>query len=74
MEHARCKCIHDANGERQGRHPECPFHGFTSETPKLAWELSVSDRQFLKVNRISPLDMNDIQQVRQADEHRFKRE
>lgn len=69
MEHARCKCLHDSAGARTSRHIDCPIHGFTGMDPKVDWALTPVDRQFLRVNRIAA---DDIEEVRKADEDRFR--
>lgn len=74
MENARCLCARDADGKIASQHFGCPFHGHTSFFPKVSWFLTFNDKRFLRSMRIDPEDTGDIQDVRQADEDRFKRE
>jgi hypothetical protein len=73
MDCARCKCPHESTGNKCGRNPACPIHGDSGTDPVRPYLLSFNDRRFLHGMRIAPTDSSDdIQQVRQADEDRFK--
>jgi hypothetical protein len=73
MDCARCKCPHESTGNKCGRNPACPIHGDCGADPAVLYALSYQDRQLLLRLRIAPTDSSDdIQQVRQADEDRFK--
>ena len=74
MDTARCLCPTNTLGERFGVHSGCPFHGFTPADPVRPYKLSENDRQFLKSMRIQVMDTQSIEEVRKADEDRFRRE
>jgi hypothetical protein len=74
-----CLCPHDSRNTRMSRNPLCPEHGDTALDPNR-YEFNDIDRLWLKHKlRISPLSPEafaqqqaDIQQIRQADEDRFR--
>lgn len=74
MDTARCRCTHDAAGVRQTRNLDCPIHGFSAGDPKVPYALTQSDKTMLRTMRIDPYDHAALQELRQADEDRFKRE
>ena len=69
---ARCLCPHDSTGNKCGRNAACPFHGFTSQSPLIPYALSYQDKAALRRMKIDPEDGPAIQQIRQADEDRFR--
>ncbi len=71
---ARCLCPHGSDGKKCGSHAFCPIHGPADRDPKIPYELSLTDRKMLRLNKIDPEDSDAIQQVRQADEDRFRRD
>jgi hypothetical protein len=71
MDSARCRCPLHVDGSR-GRHLDCPIHGFSGGDPKVPYALTQTDKTFLRTMRIDPYDHAAIQEVRQADEDRFK--
>jgi hypothetical protein len=68
MDSARCLCVHDT------RSPRCPIHGDSGVDPIKPYRLSEADRQLLHSFRIAVADSAEIQQVRQAEEDRFRRD
>ena len=54
MQHARCVCTRDSYGARMHRNLDCPLHGLNGADPKVKWELTPTDRDFLRTNRIAP--------------------
>jgi hypothetical protein len=71
---ARCRCPIDSAGAKCGRNVLCPIHGDSPKDPVTPWVLNDKDRAQLKAMRIATTDSEDIQQVRQADEDRFRRD
>jgi hypothetical protein len=71
---ARCLCPKDSTGNKCGRNTDCPFHGDTPKEPQKPYVLTVRDREVLKSMRIATADSDAIQQVRQADEDRWRRD
>lgn len=71
---ARCTCPKDSTGQKCGRNLDCPFHGFNPADPQVAWSLNPHDRAALRRLRIDPEDTEAIQQVRQAEEDRWRRD
>jgi hypothetical protein len=73
-----CACPHDSKNTRMSRNPLCPLHGDAYDPNR--YEFNDNDCLWLKKKmRISPLSPEqfaeqqaEIQQVRQADEDRFK--
>ena len=75
MDIARCLCPKDSTGTKCGRNLDCPFHGVNPADPIRPYALTENDKRFLRTQRIAPFDgSDDIQQVRQADEDRFRRD
>lgn len=74
MDSVRCTCPRDSYGARRDRNPACAIHGVAGDTPLIDWTLTREDRAFLRTNKIDPEDSAAIQQVRQADEDRWKRD
>lgn len=74
MDSARCICPPDGDGKRACDLPSCPIHGAVTKWPLVPYRLSENDRKMLRSFRIATTDTTDIQDVRQADEDRFKRE
>ena len=72
MEHARCLCARDGESKLLQQHYGCPFHGYTSFFPKVPYVLTWNDKRLLHSLRVDPEDSAAIQDVRQADEDRFK--
>ena len=72
MESARCRCPVDSQGTRCGRHPGCAIHGMSSVDPSIPWLLTAPDRAMLKSFRIATVDAEDLTQLREADQERFK--
>jgi hypothetical protein len=64
MDIARCLCPA----------ARCPFHGDSPKDPIKPYVLTQSDHTLLKSLRIAPFDTREIEQVRQADEDRFRRD
>lgn len=71
---ARCKCPHDSTGAKCGRHPACAFHGDSPKDPIKPYALTETDKALLRTMKIQIFDSVEIQQVRQADEDRFRRD
>ena len=71
---ARCACPKDSSGTKCGRTPTCPIHGDSARDPLKPYVLTISDRELLKSMRIQVTDSAAIQDVRQADEDRFRRD
>lgn len=71
---ARCLCPHGSDGKKCGRNLACPFHGNCSKDPKddFPYVLTYQDKAALRRLRIDPEDGDAIQQIRQADEDRFR--
>lgn len=63
---ARCLCQLDR--------ARCPIHGDSPKHPVKPYVLSENDRTMLKTMRIATTDSAEIQQVRQADEDRWRRD
>jgi hypothetical protein len=74
MDSARCRCLQDPAGQRVGCNPACPIHGTSGADPIKPYRLSEADRQLLHSFRIAVADSAEIQQVRQAEEDRFRRD
>lgn len=74
MDSARCRCIQDVAGKVVARSAICPIHGDSGKDPITPYRLTEQDRQLLRTNRIAVTDSEAIQQVRQADEDRFRRD
>jgi hypothetical protein len=71
-----CLCPKEANGNRCGRNLLCPEHGDVAMRSGR-YEFTDADKAWLRQVRIGALtreELDDIQQVRQADEDRFRRE
>lgn len=72
----RCKLPQGPHGTWLGTEPSdpsrCAIHGPSAPDPALPYRLTYNDRQFLRSVKVAPIDPDDIQQVRQADEDRFK--
>jgi hypothetical protein len=73
MDTARCRCAH-VDGVRQGRNLDCPIHGFSGGDPKVPYALTQTDKVMLRTMRIDPYDHGAIQELRQADENRYRRD
>ena len=71
---ARCTCPKDSTGTKCGRAPTCAFHGDTPKDPIKPYLLTVADRDVLKGMRIAVTDSAAIQEVRKADEDRWRRD
>ena len=69
---ARCLCPHGSDGKKCGRNLACPFHGNCSKDPLVSYFLSYQDKAALRRLKIDPEDADAIQQIRQADEDRFR--
>lgn len=69
---ARCLCPHGSDGKKCGRNLGCPFHGNSSKDPLITYFLTYKDKTELRQMKIDPEDGTEIQQLRQADEDRFK--
>jgi len=63
MDIARCLCPA----------ARCPFHGPSSPDPIQPYALTENDKRFLRTNKIAPFGSDEIQQVRQADEDRWRK-
>lgn len=74
MDTARCLCPQDATGAKVGTNYGCPIHGYNGRVPLVPYDLSFGDKQMLRTMRIDPEDGPEIQQTRQSDEDRWKRE
>lgn len=74
MDSARCRCPHDAQGTKCGQSPACPIHGYSAPNPLKPYILSENDRRMLAGMRIALHDAAAIQETRQADEDRFRRD
>jgi hypothetical protein len=72
MDHARCTCPLDSLGARMSRNPVCALHGVTYSEPQIPYVLTLNDKKFLRSIKIAPIDSQDIEDVRKADEDRFK--
>lgn len=72
MDSARCRCPRDSVGATCGVHPACPIHGPSGPDPVKPYVLIENDRRFLKSMRIAAIDTAAIEDVRKADENRFK--
>jgi hypothetical protein len=68
MDTARCLCTSIARALR------CPFHGDSPKDPLKPYVLTDSDKAILRSMRIAFTDSAEIQQIRQADEDRFRRD
>jgi hypothetical protein len=50
----------------------CPIHGDSPKDPLKPYAINENDKRMLRQMRIAPFDPDEIEQVRQADEDRFK--
>ncbi len=66
MDSARCRCAPETVNVG------CPIHGISGPDPIKPYRLSENDRTLLSSFRISTVDPDDLAQVRQADEDRWK--
>lgn len=71
---ARCICPHDSQQQKCGLNRLCPIHGDSAKDPIRPYALTWTDRKLLKAMRIGLEDSAEIQDVRQADEDRFRRD
>jgi hypothetical protein len=69
---ARCICPKTSDGTKCGRNLDCPFHGMSSADPLQPYALTENDKRFLRTNKIAPFGSDEIEDVRRADENRFK--
>jgi hypothetical protein len=69
---ARCTCPKDSAGTKCGRNLDCAFHGINPADPIKPYALTENDKRFLRTQKIAPFGSEEIQQIRQADEDRFK--
>ena len=74
MDVVRCKCPTDSAGTKCGRNAACAIHGDHSPVPLRAWILSHSDKDLLRSMRIAVLTADEIEELRKADEDRFRRD
>lgn len=71
---ARCQCPRDSTGTKCGRNPLCAIHGDSAADPLPPYTLTYEDKKLLRSFRIAVGDSEEIQQIRQADEDRFRRD
>jgi hypothetical protein len=71
---ARCRCLLDVNGKPNPINPACPIHGYSSPHPQKPYLLTQGDKDALKAIKIAVTDAAAIEEVRKADEDRFRRD
>lgn len=71
---ARCRCPHDSQNVKCGVSPACPIHGYSAPNPLKPYVLTAGDKELLKSLRIAVLAAGEIEELRQADEDRFRRD